>query len=63
MRDNPLQRQQSTRYTAAKNRKGTRIYLEEVRSQGGPWVGGGSQLLVKDTGVMPEWKIGERSLQ
>jgi RHS repeat-associated protein len=63
MRDNPLQRQQATRYSTATIPKGTRIYLGEVGSQGGAWVGGGSQLLVKDTGVMPEWKIGEGSLQ
>lgn len=43
IRDNPLQRQQATRYTTAIIPKGARVYLGKVGAQGGPWVGGATK--------------------
>jgi len=43
--------------------KGTKIYIGEVGSQGGVWTGGGSQLLIKDGSVLPDWKSGEGILK
>lgn len=43
LRSNPVLRQQATQYTEALIPKGTSIYIGEVGSQGGAWVGGGSQ--------------------
>jgi hypothetical protein len=63
LRGNPIQRQQATRYTEAVLPQGTRVYIGEVGSQGGTWVGGGSQLLIKDGAVLPDWKTGGGLLQ
>ena len=53
---------QATEYTAIRVPAGTRIYVGEVGSQGGPWVGGKSQLLIEG-GPQRSWKIGEGKLK
>ncbi|MCC6074181.1 hypothetical protein ACFPTX_17040, partial [Pseudomonas sp. GCM10022188] len=63
LRGNPLHRQQATRYTIVIIPKGTRVYIGEVGTQGGAWVGGGSQMLIKDGAVLPGWKVGEGLLK
>jgi hypothetical protein len=49
-------RSQATNWTAIELPKGSRIYLGEVGSQNGAWVGGGSQLLIKG-GPNLTWKV------
>ena len=53
---------QATEYTAIRVPAGTRVYVGEVGSQGGPWVGGKSQLLIEG-GPQRAWKIGEGKLK
>jgi hypothetical protein len=50
-------RSQATDYTTIKVPAGTRVHAGEVGGQGGPWVGGGSQLLIEG-GPQEAWKIG-----
>ncbi len=63
LKNNPVHRQQATQYTKAVIPKGTKIFIGEVGSQGSPWVGSGSQLLIKDSAVLPDWKVGGGYLQ
>ncbi|QBH29360.1 RHS repeat-associated core domain-containing protein [Vibrio vulnificus] len=63
LKNNPVQRQQATQYTEAVIPKGTKIFIGEVGSQGSPWVGSGSQLLIRDSAVLPDWKVGGGYLQ
>ncbi|VAW60251.1 Rhs-family protein [hydrothermal vent metagenome] len=55
-------RNQATQFTKVKVPAGTTIYSGKVGSQGGAWVGGGSQVLVKG-GVKDSWKTGEGKLK
>jgi hypothetical protein len=55
-------RAQATQFTAVELPAGTTIHIGQVGSQGGAWVGGGSQLLIEG-GVQPAWKVGGGLLQ
>ena len=49
-------RSQATDFTTIKVPAGTRVHAGEVGSQGGQWVGGGSQILIEG-GPQEVWKI------
>jgi hypothetical protein len=49
-------RSQATDFTTIKVPEGTRVHAGEVGSQGGQWVGGGSQILIEG-GPQEVWKI------
>jgi len=53
---------QASQYTTIEVPAGTTIHVGEVSSQGGPWVGGQSQILI-DGGAQPVWKTGGGALQ
>ncbi|MBA4260436.1 MAG: hypothetical protein C0446_14830, partial [Chitinophaga sp.] len=53
---------QATHYVEVRAPVGTKIYIGEVSSQNGAWVGGTSQILV-DGGVDSAWKIGGGALK
>ncbi|QND84715.1 hemagglutination activity domain-containing large exoprotein [Chromobacterium vaccinii] len=55
-------RSQATDYTTIRVPAGTRIHVGEIGSQGGPWIGGGSQLLIEG-GPQEAWKIGGGKLK
>lgn len=54
-------RTQATNIVSVEIPAGTKLYVGEVGSQGSPWVGGKSQVLVEG-GVNPVWKISEGML-
>lgn len=47
----------ATQFSTIRIPSGTTIYSGQVGSQGGAWIGGGSQVLIEG-GVNPAWKIG-----
>jgi len=53
---------QATQYTTMELPAGTVIHIGEVGSQGGTWVGGGSQLIIEG-GPQADWAIGGGALQ
>ncbi|MFJ4376524.1 hypothetical protein ACIP1T_28400 [Pseudomonas japonica] len=55
-------RAQATQYTKIEIPKGTIIHVGEVGSQGGAWIGSGSQLVI-DGGASEVWKIGQGVLK
>ncbi|MBQ9725689.1 MAG: hypothetical protein IJV56_10210, partial [Neisseriaceae bacterium] len=53
--DNVKINHQATHYTEIKVPKGTKLYVGEVGSQGGAWVGGNSQVLFKGNSTLKLW--------
>ncbi len=58
----PFLRTKPAEYTIARIPAGKQIYVGEVSSQGGAWVGGTSQVIVEG-GVEAAWKIGGGTLK